>query len=302
MWKGFSLFSKPLIHSCFFLFVFLFRSENWTAKCHWGIFYLMTITGKPVWLKSETEIKWQNRHTAFSHTCEVSARDTRHTVPASRWSESLNFCPFWALGWPLGGSLPSLGPGTPSSHHTSPVHTDTRCQGQRHRILTLWIHLGATPGPTSESCKEWCPGQSCSALKGQEDEGQQPGLICKQKEAVNHKCIVQVIKQSPFPEDSKLQIFQDVFLNFITPFPLCFSVTQVCFLLNDCLSWRLWTIQLPSQWYLVLGGMDQKWGPAFCGDNRVSPRPPGTEWRIGVKGPLLQLPCGCQPPDLVWVQ
>lgn len=128
MWKGFSLFSKPLIHSCFFLFVFLFRSENWTAKCHWGIFYLMTITGKPVWLKSETEIKWQNRHTAFSHTCEVSARDTRHTVPASRWSESLNFCPFWALGWPLGGSLPSLGPGTPSSHHTSPVHTDTRCQ------------------------------------------------------------------------------------------------------------------------------------------------------------------------------
>ena len=40
-------------------------------------------------------------------------------------------------------------------------------------------------------------------------------------------------KRSPVPEDSKLQIFQDVFLNFTTPFPLCFSVTQVCFLLSD---------------------------------------------------------------------
>ena len=90
------------------------------------------------------------------------------------------------------------------------------------------------------------------------------------------------------------------FYNALSPLLLCNSgVFPLEWL---CLSWRLWTIQLPSQWHLVLGGMDQKWGPAFCGDNRVSPRAPGTEWRIGVKGPLLRLPCGCQPPDLVWVQ
>lgn len=100
--------------------------------------------------------------------------------------------------------------------------------GPAPQNLTPWIQLGATPGPTFESCKEWCPGYDCLALKGQADEGEQPGFTCKRK-AVNHKCVVQVIKRSPFLEDLKLQIFQDVFLNFITPFPLCFSVTRVCF-------------------------------------------------------------------------
>lgn len=133
MWEGFSLSSQPLIHNS------LFRSENWTAKCYWGIFYVMTIAGKNHPDLKAKQTKTQNHHAAFSCTCEMQAGD----VPGPP-GVNFDFGSLRPLGWSLEGSAPTVWPGTPSTLRYVPIHSHTWSQGQHHRLSHHGFRLVAT--------------------------------------------------------------------------------------------------------------------------------------------------------------
>lgn len=141
MWKGFSLSSQPLIHNS------LFGSENWTAKCYWGIFYVMTIAGE-----NHSDLKAKQTKTKPPCSVQLYLWDASRRCP---WTHAVCiFGPFRALGWSLEGSASTVWPGPPNTHEVCP---NPLTRGARASIKeSRTMDSGWQPRrSTSVSRKEW---------------------------------------------------------------------------------------------------------------------------------------------------
>lgn len=137
--KGFSLSSKPLIHNS------LFRSENWTAKCYWGIFYVKMITGE-----NHSDLKAKQKNIKLPHSIVLYLWDAgrRHSKIYNPWTDTVGIFGFRPIlgAWVGSGRLCShLGPGTPNTPwHLSPTTLAWNAKARHTESCTVDSELGAT--------------------------------------------------------------------------------------------------------------------------------------------------------------
>lgn len=156
MWKGFSLSSKPLIHNS------LFRSENWTAKCYWRIFYIKIITGE-----KHSDLKAKQKNTKLLHSVMLHLWDAgrRHPKIHNPWTDIVGIFGFWPIlgAWVGSGRLCShVGPGTPNTpRHFSSATLARNARARHTESCTMDSELAATEVYLFVQ-KKWCSGHGCS--------------------------------------------------------------------------------------------------------------------------------------------
>lgn len=140
VWKGFSLFSKPLIHNSFF------RSENWTAKCFRGIFYLMTIARESILTYQQNRSKITK--SPWSTCWYLWGASERHKTE-SLWSQMVwifDFLPILSA-WVVSGRLCSLSGAWHSQHPSHwPCPHWHMMSGQHHKTSHRGCRTGGHPG------------------------------------------------------------------------------------------------------------------------------------------------------------